>query len=423
MNIADFISSYNNHPVLFIGTGFSLRYLENSYNWDSLLKKVSFDAFGNNEYYYDIKSQCTVGDKFDLTVVASLLEDAFNKKLSEDRNGSLMFVNDKFYEGMENNISLSRFKIYISLLLEDLAIKDEMDLEIKELKKSKKNVASIITTNYDCLIEKIFDFNPLIGNDILLSNSYGSVYKIHGSVNHINSLIITEEDYSNFKNRYELIRAQLLSLFMHNPIIFIGYSVSDDNIKTILKTIFTYVEPNSREAEKIRSNFLLIEYQAESESTEVLEHDIDIEGYSTIRINKIKTNNFKEIYSNIGKLSLPVSVMDIRKVQSAFKDIISGGGAKVKITEDLDNLDNSEMILAIGSKKSINYSYNNVNSILSNYFEIIEGSNFQVLQLIDEMPIKSDQWFPVFGFSTINEEMSKSEQLKKQQNKKIKDLL
>ena len=29
-------------------------------------------------------------------------------------------------------------------------------------------------------ILKIFDFSPLIGNDILLSNPYGSVYKIHG---------------------------------------------------------------------------------------------------------------------------------------------------------------------------------------------------------------------------------------------------
>ena len=40
MNIQEFISNYHNHPVLFVGTGLSLRYLENSYSWDSLLKKV-----------------------------------------------------------------------------------------------------------------------------------------------------------------------------------------------------------------------------------------------------------------------------------------------------------------------------------------------------------------------------------------------
>ncbi len=50
-----------------------------------------------------------------------------------------------------------------------------------------------------------------------------------------------EEDYDYFDNKYELIRAQLLSLFIHNPVIFIGYSISDRNIQQILKTIFSYV--------------------------------------------------------------------------------------------------------------------------------------------------------------------------------------
>lgn len=32
MNNKDFIVKYKNHPVLFIGTGMSLRYLNNSYS-------------------------------------------------------------------------------------------------------------------------------------------------------------------------------------------------------------------------------------------------------------------------------------------------------------------------------------------------------------------------------------------------------
>lgn len=74
-------------------------------------------------------------------------------------------------------------KIFISQLLEELKYKEEMENEIDKLKKTRKNIACIITTNYDNLIEDVFHFNPLIGNDILLSNPYGSVYKIHGSVN------------------------------------------------------------------------------------------------------------------------------------------------------------------------------------------------------------------------------------------------
>ncbi len=51
MDIFDFINNYKNHPVLFIGTGFSLRYLENSYSWEGLLKKIAFELKGNNEFF------------------------------------------------------------------------------------------------------------------------------------------------------------------------------------------------------------------------------------------------------------------------------------------------------------------------------------------------------------------------------------
>ncbi|HAI9884063.1 TPA: SIR2 family protein, partial [Escherichia coli] len=146
-------------------------------------------------------------------------------------------INDIFYTEMDKGVNLSRFKIYITKILSTTLIKEEKNDEIAELIKMRKNIGSIITTNYDTLIEQFFEFEPLIGNSILLSNLYGSVYKIHGCVSAPSELTITEEDYDYFDNKYELIRAQLLSLFIHNPVIFIGYSISDRNIQQILKTI------------------------------------------------------------------------------------------------------------------------------------------------------------------------------------------
>lgn len=60
---------------------------------------------------------------------------------------------------------------------------------------------------------------------------------------------------------------------------------------------------------------MLVEYEENSDNLEVTDHDIDVEGFSTIRINKIKTDNYAEIYSSIAKLQLPVSAMDIRKIK------------------------------------------------------------------------------------------------------------
>ncbi|WP_017380473.1 SIR2 family protein [Paenisporosarcina sp. TG-14] len=425
MNIADFISNFKNHPVLFVGTGVSLRYLNNSFTWDGLLAYISREISGNDEYYLDLKYAHKIDGNnkdFDFPKIATELEKHFNFIVQQDRNGKFIEINDQFYENMSKGITISRFRLYIVKLLQRNRLKEEMKEEINGLKKVRKNIGSIVTTNYDTFIEDIFEFKPLIGNEILLSNPYGSVYKIHGCVEDSSKIIITEKDYQVFEEKYELIRAQLLSLFIHNPIIFIGYNLGDKNIKSILKTIFTYVDISTDVAEKIRKNFLLVEYDKGSLNEEVVEHDIDIDGMATIRINKIKTDNYKEIYEHLGNLSLPVSAMDIRKVQNIVKDIYAGGNIKVSITEDIEGLKNEDKILAIGSQKTIKYEYQNAQEMMINYFSIITEANHQLLKLIEKHRIQSGQFFPIFGFSEIQSGLSNFEKLKNIQLRKIKVL-
>jgi len=423
MDIGEFIANYKNHPVMFIGTGLSLRYLKNSYSWENLLKKIALEFNPNEEYYLDIKAKYMKGQHCAYEKVATDLEKDFNDYLQKNRNGKFGHINDLFYENMKKGINISRFKLYISDLLSNTEIKDCVYAEIAELKKARKNIGSIITTNYDNMIEDIFSFNPLIGNDILLSNPYGSVYKIHGCVSSPDKIIITEDDYDKFDERYELIQAQLLSLFIHNPIIFIGYNIGDKNIKDILRTIFSYVDYNSEESKKIRDNFLLIEYEEGLNNTEVVEHDIDIEGFPTIRINKLKTDNFVALYQAVANLVLPVSAMDIRKVQSVVREIYSGGNIKVSITEDLDNLKNSDKVLVVGSKNTIKYEFQTISEMMVNYFQIIEESNAQLLKLINKQKIQSSQYFPIFAFSEICEDINEVDALKERQSDKIENII
>lgn len=218
-------------------------------------------------------------------------------------------------------------------------------------------------------------------------------------------------------------------MFIHNPIIFIGYNIGDENIKSLLKTVFTYVEPNSETARSIRSNFLLVEYSEGSLSHEITEHDIDLEGFSsTIRINKVKTDDFRELYSRLSDLNLPVSAMDVRKVQDIVKDIYSGAkedgnSIKVNITEDIDSLENRDKILVIGSNKSIRYEHRNATSFIVDYFSIIEEENYHLIKIIDKINITSTQWFPIYGYDSIHNNLSNSKVLKKQQLKKMRDYI
>lgn len=426
MEIKDFISQYRNHPVLFVGTGVSLRYLENSFTWNGLLEHIAMECTGSKEAYFDIKAKSRIDGKYDFTLIANTLEVTFNKVLEDDRDGKFKHINDIFYTEMEENDNcLSRFKIYITSLLSGLNYREDKLQEIAELKKIRKNIGSVITTNYDSLVEDVFGFEPLVGNDILLSNPYGSVYKIHGCHSDPSKIIITDQDYSDFNDKYDLIRAQLLSIFIHNPIIFLGYGIGDENIKSLLKTIFTYVEPNSDDAKRIRDNFLLVEHEQGSTSHKITEHDIELENHTTIRINKIKTDDFSEIYRSLSDLNLPVSAMDIRKVQSVVKDIYSGANndgssIKVSITDDIDSLNNNDKILVIGSSSTIRYEHRTASSFLSDYFGVIEESNHHIVRLLEKINIPVTQWFAIYAFDHIYPNLEKAEVLKAQQLKMTK---
>lgn len=425
MNIKDFISGYKNHPILFVGAGLSLRYLVNSYTWENLLKKVIEDLTGNDEIFYTLKSECLTNGDYQYDKLGGMVEKKFNDELSIDRNGDFKYINDIFFENMRQGTQFSRFKIYISELLKTNEYRSGYEDERAKLLKASKNIGSIITTNYDTFIEEALKFTPLIGNDILLSNPYGSVYKIHGCISKINDIVITKNDYEQFDQQYELIRAQLLSLFIHNPIIFIGYNIGDENIRKILQIIFRYVKPNSTLADKIKKNFLLVEYEYGSNNVDVVEHDIVIESQSVVRINKIRTDNFISIYEAIANISLPISAMDIKRVESIVRDIklADESAIKVQIQQGLDTLSNSDKVLFLGSEKSISYKFHTITEILDHYFDIIEERNIPILDLINQQTINQFQWIAVYGFNSIGAPIHDFDKYKKQQDKKLQDYI
>ena len=52
MDIYEFVKGFKTHPVLFIGSGFSKRYLGLE-NWEELLKKFIFDI-SDDEFKYEM---------------------------------------------------------------------------------------------------------------------------------------------------------------------------------------------------------------------------------------------------------------------------------------------------------------------------------------------------------------------------------
>ncbi|MBY0383774.1 hypothetical protein K2X05_01330 [bacterium] len=137
---------------------------------------------------------------------------------------------------------------------------------------------------------------------------------------------------------------------MHNPIIFIGYRIDDKNIRDILKTIFSYVEPNSEQGKKIESNFLFIQRQQDSQNIDVTDYEIEVEDGVRIKTQKIATNDFSSIYRALADLKLKCSIANIKKVEDVFHKIRIGerSSIRVSIATDYEDLPDDQMVLAIG---------------------------------------------------------------------------
>ena len=90
------------------------------------------------------------------------------------------------------------------------------------------------------------------------------IYKIHGSVQNPESIVINKADYQKFYDKGKYLAAKLMTIFMEYPIIFIGYSISDSDIQAILSdagTIRKYeLSILNPKIETLQKRFIFVEY-------------------------------------------------------------------------------------------------------------------------------------------------------------------
>ena len=428
MTISEFISKFRTHPILFIGAGISLRYYEKAYSWESLLKTIATDLNkGNPQLYLDLRNKAMDAlGTCDYPSLATALEAEIDARLkdSSSKEDSIPqiwgVVNKIFYETAEENRKTSRLKIWVKELLSALELNQLRKSEVPSFKKACEKVASIVTTNYDTFVEDHLGFSPLLGNDILLSNPYQSVYKIHGSVTDPSNMVLTKEDYDLFNHRYELIQAQLISLFIHNPIVFLGYSINDANIQKLLSVIFSYVDRNSDLGRKVAENFLRVQYERDSENLDIQEETFHIrlgEREADIPINVLKTDKFIALYDALSNLQLPVEAIHLKRVEHAFHRIKLGGEIAVKLVGDLENVDNRELVLAIGPRDRIDVSLDKIYRVaeaIQSYFEITEEFKSGMVILTDD--VNKSMYFPAKGIAHVFPEMERKKELCQQQD-------
>lgn len=272
-------------PILFIGSGLTKRYL-NGPNWEELLQILSEKCPDIDKKFAYYKQR--YNDPIDIGEV-------FSEKYNEWAwgSGEENFPKELFEQGNPPDIY---FKFSIANIFNELTKTQKPANPDEVVLLQKIHPHSIITTNYDQLLEQIFpDYEPIIGQKILYANnaSIGEIFKIHGCSSSPESIVINRGDYDSFCKKKKYLSAKLLAFFAEHPLVFIGYSAEDPNIKSILSDIDEIL---SEDGELIPNIYILewsrdplIDYQRRERLIPVAEN-------KSVRIKSIVAHDFSWVF-------------------------------------------------------------------------------------------------------------------------------
>lgn len=156
MTLQEVIARFNTTPFLFAGAGITRRYYGLP-GWEDLLRHFAARISQDRFIYQAYKTQA---EKLDcpngvLPMVASLIQRDFDDKWYKDPD--MRSLDEMGLRMVENGVS--PFKAEISAMISGSSVcNPDYAEEIKKLKSiSKKNLAGVITTNYDLFFETLFE--------------------------------------------------------------------------------------------------------------------------------------------------------------------------------------------------------------------------------------------------------------------------
>jgi hypothetical protein len=127
-------------------------------------------------------------------------------------------------------------------------------------------IRTIVTTNWDNLLEKQFEEERITCDVIWKDQQVGAtthrrkILKVHGTLEDIDSIIFSEDDYFRFANSSSIYKQYLGTLLATSTVLFVGYSYSDFDFRLMFHSIRQQLNimarksyiftPNATEAEK-----------------------------------------------------------------------------------------------------------------------------------------------------------------------------
>ena len=171
MTLQEVVARFNTTPFLFAGSGITRRYYGLP-DWVGLLtyfaEKVKKDPFAYR--FYENKASEAEHTEEKLPLVASYIEKDFNDAWFNNGEG-IRSDSEKVHSAVSAGVS--PFKAEISEYIASLSTVDPAyEEEVEKLRNiAKDNLSGVITTNYDCFFENIFEgYKTFVGHNNILSS-------------------------------------------------------------------------------------------------------------------------------------------------------------------------------------------------------------------------------------------------------------
>lgn len=387
------LKSADSLPFLFIGSGMSKRYL-NLPTWDELLRKVS-QLVSQKDYYYS-QQKAIIKQKIDPETNYNKFMTGVCDIISNDLT-SIWYTDARFEKSREKYKDIIETKEFLpikaeiaSIISESKQVVSSMNNEIELLKSiSKHSIAGIITTNYDTFLEEIFNFSVYNSqNELLFRSNYeiGEIYKIHGNVTEPNTIMITSKDYQLMEDRNKYLAAKLLTIFVEHPIIFVGYSLEDENIRSILEAISQCL--NNEQKRTLSTRLIFIEWDSAAKEVINGNQSITFEDGTSLNITKYSMNSFETLFSTISYHKSKIPVQALRKLKHSMYDLAltSDGNTKIQVMnpDKIIESDDYEIIAGFGIADLARRGYKSITTKEIFIDIILDNQSFNYEYLAEE---------------------------------------
>lgn len=326
-DLEEHFKQFDASPILFIGSGLSRRYLGINC-WEGLLKKFALNI---DENHVKLRSR----SNGDLTIYAQYLAKLYSEKWWDtEEAAALVSNNEELFIDEQSPLKVSISK-YISNIHNNRPTEETLIHEIDLL--SKANIDGVITTNWDMFLENMFPkFTPFIGQDGLItgrSHGIAEIYKIHGCVSEPNTLVLTESDYDKYRKKNPYLSSKLLTMFIERPVIFLGYSLTDEHIAEILEDIVSCFPKKSLDF--LKNKLLFVEWNPESEKATISDSVI----HKKIPVKYVQLPSYKDIFEVLCETKKRIPAHLFRAIKDELYELVLTDDPKGKLyVRDADSL-------------------------------------------------------------------------------------